>query len=255
MFKFLALFIFPSIFFFSFYTGNSISKGISATVTQTATPTPNASNHSFSMKLDRNTFILPCPTDYRCLQSDADSAPIVVTVSNNRAGDNSLRYNYTISGGRVVGTGAKVNWDFPNAQPGTYHITVVIADKSGKELQTIAKTITVEGYIDDGDRCLSCPELSVDAPTMPMQAAEIMIFTARISAGYGRNITYNWTVTNGKIIEGQGTPTIKVATNPKMAGKVVKATAKFNWDIICSEICNSTASASGLVAMKKRKGK
>jgi hypothetical protein len=253
--KLLALYIFSSIFFLSFYSGDSISKGISATVIPTATPTPNASDNLFRMELDRNKFILPCPPGWRCRQSYADSAPIVVTISNNGEDNNSLRYKYTTSGGRVIGEGAKVNWDFPNFQPGTYTITVVIADKSGNELQTITKTMTVEGYIDDGDKCLSCPELSVDAPTITTQAGEIMSFTARISAGYGQDITYNWTITNGKIIEGQGTPTIKVATNPKMTGKTVEATAKFHWDIICSKICNSTASASGLVMTKKRRKK
>ena len=248
-----ALFIFSSIFFFSFYSSDSISKCISATVTATATPTPNASNDLFNMELDRNTFISSCPPGYKCLQSVADSAPIAVTIFNTKQQDNSLRYKYTTSGGRIIGKGAKISWDLTGAMPGTYTITVTIEDKSGNEFQTINKKISVLNYMDDGDRCLVCPELSVDAPTTPTQAGEKMIFTANVRYGNAENMIYNWTVTGGKIIEGQGTPTIKVATNRRIAEKIVKATASFRWD--CSEICNSTASASGLVATKKRKKK
>lgn len=252
--NFLALFLFFSIFFFSFYSGNSISKGISAVTVPTATPMPNASNDLFSLELDRYTITHPCPLSYRCVEQGDKDSSVAVTVSGNRPENDELRYKYTTSGGRVIGEGAKVRWDLTGGQPGTYTITVAIEDESGNELQLITKTISVFGYQDDSDRCLVCPELSVDAPTSPTQAGETMTFTANIQSN-AETITYNWTVTNGKIIEGQGTPTIKVATNPKMAGKVVEATAKFNWDIICSEICNSTASASGLVAVKKRKGK
>lgn len=253
--KILALFIFSSICFFGFYSNDSISKNISAAAAApTATPTLNAPNDSFSIELDRATFINPCPPGYRCLQSDADSAPIIVTVFNAKREDSSLRYKYTASGGRVIGDGAKISWDLTGGQPGTYQITVVIADESGNELQTITKTITVLSYQDDGDRCLSCPELSVDAPTTPTQAGETMVFTANVRYGNAENMIYKWTVTGGKIIEGQGTPTVKVAANPKMAGKVVKVIAKLIWD--CSEICkDNTASASGSVAAKKRKGK
>lgn len=140
------------------------------------------------------------------------------------------------------------------AQPGTYEIKIdLIDDKSGNLLQSATKTINVVACDDYGDRCLECPIFSVDPPTMPIQAGETMIFTANVRYGNAENMIYNWTTSNGKIIEGQGTPIIKVATTSKMAGKSVKANVNFIWD--CSDICNDkTASASGLVA-KKRKDK
>jgi hypothetical protein len=254
---FFVLFTFSSIFFFSFYSNDSLSKGISASVTPTTTLTPNALNDSFSIKLDRTTVGGTCPTGYRC-SGNCNNNPLVVSVvSNTKSENNSLRYNYIAPYGRIAGEGAKVSWDLKGAQPGTYEIKIdIIDDKSGNLLQSATKTITVEECNDDGDRCLAaCPALFVDAPTTPTHAGKTIIFTANFSGGTGEKMIYNWKVTGGKIIEGQGTPTIKVTTNRKMAGKVVKATANFKWDNYCWEICNKTASASNLVATKKRKGK
>jgi hypothetical protein len=251
---FLVLFIFSSIFFFSFYSNDSTSKGISASVTPTTTPTPNVLNNWFSIELDRNTVGGTCPPGYRC-SGNCNNNPLVVSVvSNTKSENNSLRYNYITPYGRIAGEGAKVSWDLKGAQPGTYEIKIdIIDDKSGNLLQSATKTITVEQCSDDGDRCLRCPELSVDALISPTQAGETMIFMANVRYGNDENMIYHWMVKGGKIIEGQGTPTIKVKTNRKMEGNIVKATASFKWE--CSEICNSTASASRLVATKKRKGK
>jgi len=251
--KLLAFFIFSSIFLFNFHSGDSNSKSFSANVTPTVTPTPQEFTASDIIELNRDTVGGSCPPGFRC-RGNCDNNPVVITVSGTKSENNSLRYNYTVPGGRIVGEGAKVSWDLKGAQPGTYQIKIdVIDNKSGNLLQSATKTVTVESCYDDGDRCLECPIFLIDAPTSPTEAGETIIFTANITYGNAETISYNWAVTDGKIIEGQGTPTIKVATNSKMAGKVVKATANFKWD--CSEICNNTAAASGLVATKKRRNK
>lgn len=248
---FITLLVFSLIFLYGFNSKTSVYKGLSDNSSPTTTPTPNVSNDLFTIETDRDTVGGSCPTDYKCGEN-CDDSPVVITISIAKQESNSLRYNYTTPYGRIVGEGAKVSWDLKGAQPGTYQIKIdVIDDKSGNLLQSATKTIDVVTCDNGGDRCLTCPIFSVDPPTTPVQAGETMIFTANVRYGNAANMIYNWTVIGGKIIEGQGTPTIKVATNPKMAGKIVKATAAFKWD--CSDICNdNTASASGLVAAKKR---
>jgi hypothetical protein len=251
--RLLALFIFSSIFFFNFYSGASILKSSYANVTPTVTPTPQESAESDVIKLDRNIVTRPCPLGYKCFGTSDKNMSVTVTISNAVSKNDLLNYNYAVSGGRIIGEGARVIWDLTGVQPGTYEIAVDTRDISGTRIQTATKLITVQDYLDGGDACLSCPEFFVVAQPLPTQVGETIIFTAGVSGGSAGNITYNWTVSSGKIIEGQGTPTIKVATNPKMAGKVVKATANFKWD--CSEICNNTASASGLMTTKKHRDK
>lgn len=40
-------------------------------------------------------------------------------------------YDYTITGGKIVGKGAKVTWDLSGVKPGTYRITAAVSDGRG----------------------------------------------------------------------------------------------------------------------------
>jgi hypothetical protein len=104
--KLLALFIFSSIFFFNLYSGDSISKNFSAIVTPTATPTPQISAESNIIELDRNLVILPSPPGYRCIGTSDENALVTVTISDALKND-SLKYNYTLSGGRIMAKARK----------------------------------------------------------------------------------------------------------------------------------------------------
>jgi hypothetical protein len=51
-----------------------------------------------------------------------------------------LTFNYTVSGGKIVGQGAKVVWDLSGVKPGTYTITAAAEDGCG----VCGNTITIE---------------------------------------------------------------------------------------------------------------
>jgi hypothetical protein len=72
-----------------------------------------------------------------------------------------------------------------------------------------------------------------------------MTFTANV--GGGGDYTYNWTVSNGTITSGQGTPSITVATTADMQGSNVTATVDVGG--LCPE-CPRTASETAGVAPK-----
>lgn len=55
-----------------------------------------------------------------------------------------LTYQYTISGGKIVGQGANVVWDLTGASPGTYTITAGVDDGCGVCGQTKTQTIVVK---------------------------------------------------------------------------------------------------------------
>lgn len=154
-----------------------------------------------------------------------------------------LTYNYTVSGGRIVGQGANVSWDLTGAQPGTYTITAGVDDSCGVCGKTQTKTIEVATC-----NCIPvcvCPTLSVTGPAGAVAPGETMTFTANVSGGSGETVTYNWTVSSGTITEGQGTPVIRVATTPDQAGTNVTATVEIGG--VCEE-CPKTASETGIVA-------
>lgn len=166
----------------------------------------------------------------------------VATTAVDPEGD-VLTYNYTVSGGRIVGTGANVSWDLTGAQPGTYTITAGVDDSCGVCGQTQTKTITVE-KCDCIQTCV-CPTLDVTGPATTIAPGESMTFTANVSGGSGETVTYNWTVSAGTIIEGQGTPVIRVATTPEMAGSNVTATVEIGG--VCEE-CRKTDSETAPIA-------
>jgi hypothetical protein len=66
----------------------------------------------------------------------------VITKAEDPEGD-ILTYNYTISGGRIIGTGAKVMWDLNAIRAGTYTITAGVDDGCGICGQTVTQTVTV----------------------------------------------------------------------------------------------------------------
>ena len=44
---------------------------------------------------------------------------------------NDVTYDYTVSGGKIIGSGADVVWDLQDVKPGVYTITVGIDDGGG----------------------------------------------------------------------------------------------------------------------------
>nr|HQU86838.1 hypothetical protein [Pyrinomonadaceae bacterium] len=57
--------------------------------------------------------------------------------------DDVLIYSYTVSGGKIIGQGAKVVWDLSGVKPGIYTIVVGVDDGCGVCGKTITQEIKV----------------------------------------------------------------------------------------------------------------
>lgn len=55
-----------------------------------------------------------------------------------------LTYNYIVSAGKIIGSGARVTWDLSGISPGSYTITAAVDDGCGVCGQTKTKTVTVK---------------------------------------------------------------------------------------------------------------
>jgi len=96
--------------------------------------------------LEKTELRLPCVTGDEQLPTTLafkDSAVTVKTLAEDPEGD-VLTYNYTISGGRIVGTGANVIWNLSAIAPGTYVITAGVDDGCGVCGKTKTKVVVVE---------------------------------------------------------------------------------------------------------------
>lgn len=198
------------------------------------------------VQLSETTVYLPCPPGQRSTSGQCadDFSVNVATTAFDPEGD-VLTYNYTVSGGRIVGQGANVTWDLTGVRAGTYTITTGVDDGCGICGQTQTRTIEVRDCPDCVIPC-SCPTLSVTGPAGTVQPGESMTFTANVSGGSQENITYNWSVDRGTISSGQGTPVITVDTTG-LEDTTVTATVEIGGtDPACN--CPTRESETGVVA-------
>ena len=94
-----------------------------------------------------------------------------------------------------------------------------------------------------------CPKVSVETSPVAVIDGYPMIFTAKVSgaaSGGTDKLKYHWTISNGEITEGQGTPEIRVDTLG-LQGEEIKATVKITG---LSKHCKTRASATGFVKIK-----
>ncbi len=89
----------------------------------------------------------------------------------------------------------------------------------------------------------SCPTIRIIGPAGITQPGDEMSFVAEV-AGVGLDVKYEWAVTSGKIVSGQGTPVIQVLGEQ---GASVQATVKL---LGVANGCQDTASGNGTVAEK-----
>ncbi len=190
---------------------------------------------------------LPCPAGQRSKSGGCnDNTTINVNTTAVDPENDVLTYNYTVSGGRVVGSGASVQWDLSGLQPGSYTITAGVDDGCGLCGQTKTETVRVVSCPDCESPC-ECWTIDVTGPAGITQPGESMTFTANVSGGTATDITYNWSVSSGTITSGQGTPSITVSTSKEMANSSVTATVEVGGTGVC-ETCPRTDSETGGIA-------
>lgn len=228
----------PLLFLFALF----ISLGtISDAVNQTK---PKEGEGVQDVMLDKTEAILACPgrkskTGY----CDEEGRKINIHTIAENAEKNGLQFYYLVSGGKIIGSGKDVVWDFTNAKSGKYIIAVGVG-KNGT-IQGSLKTKTVSVFECECHPSCLCATISVSGPNALTKVGEDMIFTANVSGGSQDSVIYNWTVSNGKITEGQGTSRIVVKTTKEMKGQTVTATVDVGG--LCASECPRNASSTGEV--------
>ena len=200
-----------------------------------------------ALTLSDTVVTLACPPGFvpKEGQTCSDSTSVNVSTTATDAENDVLTYNYTVSDGRINGTGANVSWDLSGAKAGTYTITAGVDDGCGLCGKTETKTITIAECDCVPAPTCNCATLSVSGPAGVTEPGGNMTFTANVSGG-SQAVTYNWTVSAGTIESGQGTPSITVATTSDMAGSNVTATVQLGGlDPACR--CPSEASETAPV--------
>jgi hypothetical protein len=172
-----------------------------------------------SFKSSSSTAKLPCPSwtvpTMRCPEFGMTLELMTEASGKNK---DTLLYQYSVNGGRVLGEGANVKWNLIGASPGSYTAKVVVKNQRGG-MAASSLSVKVVECPDCEFPCnvvvVSCPDQTEEGPSV--------IFTAKVLGGEpGIKPTYKWSVSIGTIVKGQGTDTIEVDTS-NLGGQQLEA--------------------------------
>ena len=161
-----------------------------------------------------------------------------------------IKYKWTTEAGVISGEGPAVTWNLAGLKPG-YHkasldIQSVGAEGSCQAFSSISVLVNPCPVVQP-----ACPAIEISCPTT-IAVDQPITFTSRYTGGVPANVNpvYNWTVSAGTIIEGQGTNTIKVDTKG-LGGETVRATLSMGgYSLECSADCAVTVPLPKLTSRK-----
>jgi hypothetical protein len=164
------------------------------------------------------------------------SGPSIVQLNARATSNYPISYRWTSNAGRIEGNGANVAWDLSGVQPGSYKAYVEIDTGSDDEAcQAFSSTAVLV------KRCPPpppvCPNVAIECPDRVV-VGEPLTFRSTVTGGTaGVRQIYNWTVSAGSIIDGQGTDTIHVATTG-LEGQSLTATLSMGgYELECTATC------------------
>jgi hypothetical protein len=153
----------------------------------------------------------------------------------NSPSGHPIRYRWSTNAGRIDAEGTTVTWDLSGLQPGYYQAFVHAFTSNGnEECEALSSTTVLV------NRCAPrpvCPTAVIVCPENVL-ADEPLTFSTTVTGGLaGVAPLYNWTVSAGKIVQGQGTGSITVDTTG-LTGQTVKATVSIGgYNLECSASC------------------
>ena len=155
----------------------------------------------------------------------------------NSPGGFPIRYRWSTSGGRILGEGPTVVWDLAGATPGYYKAFLEI-ETGNTDSACLALSSTNVLVSPCPPPKPVCPSVQINCP-QKVVLDQPLTFTSNVVGGTNvASPTYNWTVSAGTIIEGQGTPTIKVDI-AGLSGQTVKASLSMDgYPLDCSDSCS-----------------
>ena len=183
---------------------------------------------TYNLTADKDT-VLAC--------ADGGAQQVRLNANAVSPGGFPIKYKWTTDAGTISGEGPVVTWNLAGLTPGYHKATLdlqsVGADGSCQAFSSVSVLVKP---------CVAvqpvCPAIEISCPT-DVAINQPLTFTSRYSGGIPANVTpvFNWTVSAGTIISGQGTDTIRVDTNG-LAGQTVRASLSMGgYNLECSAEC------------------
>ncbi len=184
---------------------------------------------------------LSLTSDANAVSACVDGAPQVrLTAQAVSPGGYPIKYKWSTSAGVINGEGPVVTWNLAGLKPG-YH-------KASLDIESVGSDGSCQAFSSVSVLVNACPAIQPVCPAIevlcPNKVAldQPLTFTSLSTGGVPAKVSpvYNWSVSAGKIIEGQGTSTIKVDTTG-LGGQTVRATLSVGgYSLECSGECGVT---------------
>lgn len=166
-----------------------------------------------------------------CAGSDGQAQMVLTATVDNYQNPDLLEYVWKTDGGTITGTKATVNgnqaivtatWDLSTAEPEKIYTARVEVDNKREDGCYAYASTKVRLYC---HKVELCPNISITGPPEPLaEGTRQITFTATVNGGTaGVSPIYNWTITGGTFIGGQGTPSITIDTTG-LEGQSITAT-------------------------------
>lgn len=179
--------------------------------------------------------ITVCPVSKQPVNASCSSSSEVTLVADAGSIENNvLRFAWEVTAGRLRGDGHKVVWDLAGVQEGTYTATVEV-DDGNQHKASAATSVSVAPC----SQCVwgesRCPVVLVSCPAN-VDSQSLTFVASLAGADTTMKPTYQWSLSAGKIISGQGTSKIVVDVSNR-AGQSLTATVKVGgFDPLCADI-------------------
>lgn len=166
---------------------------------------------------------------------EGSTSRVQLNAKANSPSGHPIRYRWTTSAGRIDAEGTTVTWDLSGLEPGYYQAFVHADTSNGEEVCEALSSTTVLV-----NRCAprpTCPTAVIVCPENIVADASLKFSTTLTGGPAGVAPVYAWTLSAGRIVEGQGTSSITVDTTG-LAGQTVKATVSIGgYNLDCSASC------------------
>ena len=182
--------------------------------------------------------------------ADGGAPQVRLTANAVSPGGYPIKYKWTTDAGTISGEGPVVTWNLAGLTPG-YH-------KASLDIQSVGSDGSCQAFSSVSvlvNPCVAvqpvCPAIEISCPT-DIAIDQPLTFTSHYSGGVPANVTpiYNWTVSAGTIISGQGTDTIRVDTKG-LAGQSVRASLSMGgYNLECAADCAVTMPLPRLYSKK-----
>ncbi len=201
-----------------------------------------------------------------CAQSNSSPCPVIYVTGPSKVPQANEVITFTAKiDGKVEGAAPGYRWSISSGEllegQGTREIKVrTNALNSGVsaivEISGLAEGCqNLASEVASGDRweavqvdeiVVGCPKVAVETSPVAVIDGYPMVFSAKVTGADKSKLRYRWTLSNGEILEGQGTAEIKVDTLGYQ-GEKIKASVTITG---LSKRCGNRASATGFVKPK-----